>query len=154
LGPHAASAALTTCCKDADGQRETVIECGVPTLTAHLLSSLSCIHSGVRFRALHVGQPLKGGHYSMVSNCANPECGKPLHYLRDGRIYIFDANVGITRPGQKHERCLEHYWLCGKCAETLMLSQSSGGIIRIVVKPDAILESDERFPDLGSKFAS
>ena len=30
----------------------------------------------------------------MVNNCANSGCGKPLHYLREGRIFIFDASVG------------------------------------------------------------
>ena len=26
----------------------------------------------------------------MVNQCANPKCGKPLHYLREGRIFVFD----------------------------------------------------------------
>jgi len=83
----------------------------------------------------------------MVSNCANTRCGKPLHYLRDGRIYIFDATVGASSPGEKRQRRLEHYWLCGICAETLMLTQDARGLIQVLFKPAAILESDGRFPD-------
>jgi hypothetical protein len=84
----------------------------------------------------------------MVSHCANPGCGKPLHYLREGRIYVFDASVGSTRPGAKRERRLEHWWLCGVCAETLILAQDSQGWIRILAKPAAIRETgDDLAPD-------
>lgn len=72
----------------------------------------------------------------MVNFCANPGCGKPLHYLREGRIYVFDASVGMNRTGQKRERQLEHYWLCGDCARMLMLVQDAQGWIRIVERPD------------------
>ena len=29
----------------------------------------------------------------MVNHCSNPQCAKPLHYLRDGRIFVFDVPV-------------------------------------------------------------
>ena len=90
----------------------------------------------------------------MVSNCANSRCGKPLHYLRDGRIYIFDASSDTTGPGEKRQRHLEHYWLCGTCAETLMLTQDSHGLIQVLLKPAAILESEGRFPIVDSMLAS
>ena len=90
----------------------------------------------------------------MVSNCASPGCGKPLHYLREGRIYIFDASSGVGDPGEKRQRCLEHYWLCGSCAETLMLVQDAQGLVRVLPKPAAIRETDERLPAFGSMLAS
>jgi hypothetical protein len=90
----------------------------------------------------------------MVSNCANAGCGKPLHYLRDGRIYIFDTSVGATSPGEKRQRHLEHYWLCGTCAETLMMTQDSQGVIRVIPRPAAIIESNKRFPGVDSMLAS
>ena len=89
----------------------------------------------------------------MVSNCANSACGKPLHYLREGRIYIFDASVGASSPGEKRQRRLEHYWLCGTCADILMLVQDAQGLIRVLPKPVAIHESDDRLPAVGSTLA-
>lgn len=80
----------------------------------------------------------------MVSNCANPGCGKPLHYLREGRIFIFDASAGTPEPGAKRQRRLEHYWLCGTCAETLMLVQDAQAAIRVLPKPAAIRETGDR----------
>jgi hypothetical protein len=64
----------------------------------------------------------------MVSNCANPNCGKPLHYLREGRIYVFDVPVGTDDVNGKRTRRLEHFWLCGTCAQTMVVQQSSDGI--------------------------
>ena len=91
----------------------------------------------------------------MVNNCANPGCGKPLHYLREGRIYVFDASVGVTDPAKKRERRLEHYWLCGACAENLILVQDLQGWIRILPKPLATLEREESLRALsGSELAS
>ncbi len=86
----------------------------------------------------------------MVSNCANSGCGKPLHYLREGRIYIFDASSGASGPGEKRERHLEHYWLCGRCAETLLMARDARGMIRVLPKPAAIAESGERLSAMGS----
>ena len=82
----------------------------------------------------------------MVNNCANPGCGKPLHYLREGRIYIFDASAGATEPGAKRLRRLEHYWLCGGCYATMILVQDDHGAIRVLPKPAAIGEREELAP--------
>jgi hypothetical protein len=69
----------------------------------------------------------------MVNNCANPKCGKPLHYLRDGRVFIFDVPDKIS-PNGKRTRRIEHFWLCGACSQTLAMKQSSDGI-QVVVRP-------------------
>lgn len=66
----------------------------------------------------------------MVNNCANPKCAKPLHYLREGRIYVFDAEE--DGDGQVHR--MNHYWLCGVCAQTMRLEKTAQGV-RIVLKP-------------------
>lgn len=70
----------------------------------------------------------------MVSNCANPNCGKPLHYLREGRIFVFDVSAGADGPNGKRARRLEHFWLCGACARTMVMQQSADGI-RAVSRP-------------------
>jgi hypothetical protein len=89
----------------------------------------------------------------MVSYCANSGCAKPLHYLRDGRIYVFDASIGTAAPGRKRERHLEHYWLCGACAQSLMLMQDAQGWIHVVPRPAAITDSEDLVP-LHSERAS
>jgi hypothetical protein len=63
----------------------------------------------------------------MVSNCANPKCAKPLHYLRDGRIFVFDVSDKAAANGKKTRR-IEHYWLCGACSRTLAMQQSNDGV--------------------------
>lgn len=72
----------------------------------------------------------------MVSNCANPKCGKPLHYLREGRIFVFDVPMGADGPNEKRTRRLEHFWLCGECAQTMVVQQSAEGI-HAVMRPQA-----------------
>lgn len=66
----------------------------------------------------------------MVKNCANPQCAKPLHYLREGRVFVFEAKVS-SEHGSMHQ--LEHYWLCGECSRTLRLEKTLNGI-RVVPK--------------------
>jgi hypothetical protein len=61
----------------------------------------------------------------MVDHCANPKCAKPLHYLREGRIFVFDVNKDA---GGKSVRRVEHYWLCGPCAQTYALERTIEGI--------------------------
>ncbi|HWF67386.1 MAG TPA: hypothetical protein VN670_08775 [Acidobacteriaceae bacterium] len=66
----------------------------------------------------------------MVNNCANPKCAKPLHYLREGRIFVFDAESG----GDARIHRMEHFWLCGVCSQTLRLEKTARGV-RAVLKP-------------------
>ena len=61
----------------------------------------------------------------MVSHCANPKCAKPLHYLREGRIFVFDVKA---EEAGKNARHMEHYWLCGECSQTLAMEQSPEGV--------------------------
>lgn len=62
----------------------------------------------------------------MVNHCANPKCAKPLHYLREGRIFVFDVAAG--EADGKRSRRMEHYWLCGECAQTMAMQQSIEGV--------------------------
>ena len=73
----------------------------------------------------------------MLDHCANPKCAKPLHYLREGRIFVFDSRPSVLdgSPGQAHR--LEHYWLCGSCAETLVLEKTRNGVRLAAKAPSA-----------------
>ncbi|MFT4113831.1 hypothetical protein [Silvibacterium sp.] len=65
---------------------------------------------------------------SMLNSCANPECAKPLHYLREGRIFVFDAvRTAGQEDGLKAHR-MEHYWLCGDCSQSLALERTVNGV--------------------------
>lgn len=80
----------------------------------------------------------------MVSNCANPKCAKPLHYLREGRIFVFD--VAVDGPGSKRSRRMEHYWLCGVCSQTMMMEQTPDGV-RVVARPTSRLRGELRMSE-------
>lgn len=64
----------------------------------------------------------------MVSHCANPKCAKPLHYLREGHIFIFDTATAHSESGGKRLRHLEHFWLCGTCSQAMTLAEQEGKI--------------------------
>ena len=65
----------------------------------------------------------------MVSNCANPNCGVPLRYLRDGRLFQFEVRAlssgksesSESPPKKRPLRQVWHYWLCGSCSSTMTL---------------------------------
>jgi hypothetical protein len=83
--------------------------------------------SGVRFQAQTTLNRSQEG-ILMVSNCANPECGKPLHYLRDGRVFLFRAAESAAGSIAAASRRFEHFWLCGACAQRMTLVQDALGI--------------------------
>ncbi len=60
----------------------------------------------------------------MVSYCANPLCHKPLHYLREGKIFLFSRRNSANKEAKTAER-LEHFWLCGICAKEWTLTMDS-----------------------------
>ncbi len=63
----------------------------------------------------------------MVNECFNPQCRKPLHYLREGRVFVFGVKNNPQR-GNDDGSHLEHYWLCGPCAQQFALAQNQDGI--------------------------
>jgi hypothetical protein len=76
----------------------------------------------------------------MVNQCANPKCGKLLHYLREGRIFLFDMpdqNGSIPAPGGRSHR-LQHFRLCSQCSETMVMEQTSDMQIRVAFKSHKI----------------
>ncbi len=67
----------------------------------------------------------------MVNSCVNTKCAKPLHYLREGRVFIFVAKSHDS----SNIHGIEHYWLCGVCSQTMCLEKTCHGV-RIVPKSD------------------
>ena len=64
----------------------------------------------------------------MVSHCANPDCRRELHYLRDGKIYQF---VLFPKTGSTQ---LEHFWLCGHCNRIYEFVFPSDGPVGLKVR--------------------
>ena len=69
----------------------------------------------------------------MLSKCANPACPKTLHYLRDGKIFKLEMENDVA-PGKKSARRVEHFWLCGNCAQRLTIDLGSGKVPRMASK--------------------
>jgi hypothetical protein len=63
----------------------------------------------------------------MVSRCANPDCGAPFLYLRQGKLFV------MPRPGfsARHSR-VEYFWLCGNCAGNLTIESFRDGGVPIL----------------------
>lgn len=77
----------------------------------------------------------------MVSHCANPKCAKPLHYLREGRIFVFDVVGRDSEANGKRARRMEHFWLCGTCSQTMVMEQTADGV-RAVPRKRPFVEMD------------
>lgn len=75
--------------------------------------------------------------FRMLSHCANLQCRKPFLRLREGRLFLVETER-VTKPGQhaappfvrarRHQRQVEHYWLCDDCANhwTLIYDRERG----------------------------
>jgi hypothetical protein len=69
----------------------------------------------------------------MMNNCANPMCAKPLHYLREGRVFVFDVQNRAAVGGDgKMSHHLEHFWLCGQCSLQFQVEQDYSTGVRLV----------------------
>lgn len=76
----------------------------------------------------------------MISNCANPGCNKPFHYLNGGRLYRFNAACSEELPGKVdnavcaggHVRTAIFFWLCAECSSRLTLKYDGR---RLAVEP-------------------
>lgn len=66
----------------------------------------------------------------MVGQCANPRCRKALHYLREGRVFLF-ARKNTAPDGSSKRGEPEHFWLCGACAEEWTLALNGNDEVQL-----------------------
>ena len=70
----------------------------------------------------------------MVAKCANPNCGVPFRYFRDGKLFRFDLRAPSTparvEPDSTAHRRVEDFWLCGTCASKMTLISGDGVGVR------------------------
>ncbi len=75
----------------------------------------------------------------MVGRCANPVCGIPFRYYRDGKLFRFELSAPSTelrgRPGAATRRRIEDFWLCGACASRMTLISEDGVGVRTRLLP-------------------
>jgi hypothetical protein len=71
---------------------------------------------------------------NVVDYCANPKCMKPLLYLREGTVYIFEVTEADGEAGMRRTHQLEHYWLCGECSIDHRLERTPKREVRLVPK--------------------
>ena len=67
----------------------------------------------------------------MLSECLNPECRMPLHYLRGGRIVRTVHQEGASMK-------LEYFWLCRECSRLYDFLLTPGEAVTAIRR-----ESDE-----------
>lgn len=75
----------------------------------------------------------------MVSKCANPSCSNQLIYLREGKIFVMEHSTHPRLWPQgpvpaKTAARLEHFWLCGRCSQTLTLVYDRDRGLEVVAK--------------------
>jgi len=72
----------------------------------------------------------------MLSKCANPVCFTPFRYLRDGKLFEIDSNIGFENAveAKKSARRVEFFWLCGECAAKMtVVRDPEKGVITVPI---------------------
>jgi len=87
----------------------------------------------------------------VVGKCANPGCGTPFRYFREGKLFRFDlgAPTALNRaqPDGAGRRRVEHFWLCGSCASMMTLVVEGVGVrARLLRQPVSSLTGSEEAP--------
>jgi hypothetical protein len=79
----------------------------------------------------------------MFAKCYNPECESPFDY-REGRLVRIakDAPGGQPDENQLH---IEHYWLCGKCAELFVFDYDAEMNVRIKPRNFEAVKKDKHY---------
>lgn len=72
-----------------------------------------------------------------MNTCANPKCARPQHYLREGRIFIFEVPGEGAEDDARRLQRIEHRWLCGTCSQHLTMKLFVDGIRTVPREPAA-----------------
>ncbi|HEV2715198.1 MAG TPA: hypothetical protein VGU64_08015 [Terriglobales bacterium] len=76
----------------------------------------------------------------MIAHCVNPNCYARLHSFCEGRLFQFEvvsisvaASDDTNSPfDEKPERQTAHFWLCGRCADSMTLVLEPARGLRVV----------------------
>lgn len=86
----------------------------------------------------------------MLSRCANPACGAPFRYLKEGTVYMAEwpkegdacALTRVPGPLARSQGRREMFWLCSACNRSLTLMADGKGVV--TARRNEVLENDER----------
>ncbi len=95
----------------------------------------------------------------MLSQCANPQCGKPFLRLREGKLFLVETER-VAKPGEpavppfvrarKQQRIVEHYWLCDDCAtQWTLVSDADHRIALVPLRRPVVSVSAEKGNEHG-----
>ena len=74
----------------------------------------------------------------MFARCSNPDCGVPFN-CREGRLIRYCKPPLDDRfPADHH--CVEHFWLCGNCAEIYVFEYERGTGMKIELRAKELRE--------------
>jgi hypothetical protein len=76
--------------------------------------------------------------YPMVSKCANPDCGKPFKYLRDGKVIRLEVADLTSSAKQRSHKRVEHFWLCGECSQTMTIKFDTHNHVQVMPREVAL----------------
>jgi hypothetical protein len=62
----------------------------------------------------------------MLSKCVNYACSVRFLYLHEGKLFKVDTPAPPHRAHSEAGRRIEHFWLCGRCAQTLTVVVENG----------------------------
>jgi hypothetical protein len=87
----------------------------------------------------------------MLSQCANPGCGRSLTSLSEGRLFQFEiTSISVSAVDDNSEKFDEtpkrdaaHFWLCSQCASSMTLTiEPLGGLRLLPLEPPASFAAD------------
>jgi len=74
----------------------------------------------------------------MVDKCANPACSVPFRSLRDGRVFVMEAEPNSRVGGDRRSRQLRqlrYFWLCSACCQKMTVVAEKKEGIKVVPLP-------------------
>lgn len=75
--------------------------------------------------------------------CSNPECEASFDY-REGRLVRISRAPSNGQPAANHS-LIEHFWLCGNCAEQYVFERNSE--MNVNIKPRDQRQPENRHPE-------
>jgi len=83
----------------------------------------------------------------MLSQCVNPQCGKPFVKLREGKLFLVQTEFAgksadeavVLYHARKQPRRVGYYWMCSECAGqwTLIDDLAQGICVAPLLRPVA-----------------
>lgn len=73
----------------------------------------------------------------MLEKCANPRCSARFLRLRDGKVFVTEAEADDHSSVSGHGRQREYYWLCNSCCRTMTVTVEKGKRAHVVPLPES-----------------